>query len=147
MRSSRSVAFAIALLMSVTLAAADPLTAVVGSYLELQAALAADNFDGVKGPAAHIADQAKDMASGGKEIAAKATAVQQAANINAARDAFADLSAVVIAAAKADGWKGLDDVKVAYCPMNRKSWLQKDESVRNPYYGSSMLDCGLFQKK
>jgi hypothetical protein len=26
--------------------------------------------------------------------------------------------------------------------MVKKNWLQPDKSVRNPYYGSSMLTCG-----
>jgi len=34
------------------------------------------------------------------------------------------------------------DVKVAYCPMARKYWLQKGEAIKNPFYGQSMSDCG-----
>ncbi len=29
-----------------------------------------------------------------------------------------------------------------YCPMKRASWLSASKDVRNPYYGSKMLDCG-----
>ena len=36
-------------------------------------------------------------------------------------------------------------MKIAYCPMVRQSWLQKDEKIRNPYYGSTMLECGEFK--
>ena len=46
------------------------------------------------------------------------------------------LSDAVVAAAKAEGWKDLGDVKLAYCPMVKQSWLQKDEKIRNPYYGT-----------
>jgi hypothetical protein len=35
-------------------------------------------------------------------------------------------------------------VKVAYCPMARKSWLQKSGTIQNPYYGTAMSDCGRF---
>jgi hypothetical protein len=38
-------------------------------------------------------------------------------------------------------------VKLAYCPMVRGSWLQKDETIRNPYYGKGMLTCGEFKDK
>jgi hypothetical protein len=31
---------------------------------------------------------------------------------------------------------------VAYCPMARKSWLQPDEEIGNPYHGQSMPTCG-----
>ena len=29
-----------------------------------------------------------------------------------------------------------------YCPMKKASWLSNSKEVRNPYYGSKMLDCG-----
>ena len=29
-----------------------------------------------------------------------------------------------------------------YCPMVNKQWLQKGETVSNPYYGKAMLTCG-----
>lgn len=51
-----------------------------------------------------------------------------------------------IAAGKAEGWKDVPDVKEAYCPMVKKSWLQKDGSIRNPYYGPAMPTCGEFKK-
>ena len=46
------------------------------------------------------------------------------------------MSDAVIAAAKAEGWKDLSGVKLAYCPMVKRSWLQKDEKISNPYYGT-----------
>lgn len=29
-----------------------------------------------------------------------------------------------------------------YCPMAKAGWLQADKTVRNPYFGQAMLDCG-----
>lgn len=29
-----------------------------------------------------------------------------------------------------------------YCPMQDANWLSKDNTIRNPYYGSQMLSCG-----
>ena len=120
---------------------------VVEAYLQVQAALASDTFDGVKPAAAAVAAQAEKMGPSGASIAQAAKAVQTAGDMKAARAAFGDLSDAVIAAAKAEGWKGLDDVKIAYCPMAKESWLQKEEKIRNPYYGSSMLSCGSFQER
>ena len=125
--------------------ASDSLEAIVSSYLEIHAQLAADKIDGIKAPAAAIAKSAASMGEPGKKIAAAAKAVEQAGDLKTARDAFAPLSEAVIAVAKADGWQGLDDVKLAYCPMVNASWLQKDVAVRNPYYGSTMLTCGEFK--
>ena len=68
------------------------------------------------------------------------------ADLKAARDAFAALSDAVIAAGNAEGWQDVGEVKLAYCPMVKRSWLQKDQAqIRNPYYGSQMLTCGEFK--
>ena len=37
-------------------------------------------------------------------------------------------------------------LKVAYCPMVQKSWVQEDGAIRNPFYGSAMLSCGTFTR-
>lgn len=29
-----------------------------------------------------------------------------------------------------------------YCPMKKMYWISKEEEIKNPYYGSAMLDCG-----
>ena len=36
-------------------------------------------------------------------------------------------------------------VRVAFCPMAMRPWLQRDGALRNPYYGSQMLTCGSFR--
>ena len=46
-------------------------------------------------------------------------------------------------AGEGTGGKG---VRVAYCPMVKKSWLQTGGEIANPYYGSGMLRCGSFTK-
>jgi hypothetical protein len=38
-----------------------------------------------------------------------------------------------------------EGVKVAFCPMVRKPWMQQGEAIANPYYGSQMLTCGSFR--
>jgi hypothetical protein len=124
----------------------EALTAVVGSYLEIQAQLAADKVDGIKAPSAAIAAKAEALGKGGAAIAKAAKAVEGAKDIAAAREAFGPLSDAVIAAARAEGFNELKDVKVAYCPMAKKSWLQKGEEMRNPYYGTVMSTCGEFKQ-
>ena len=67
---------------------------------------------------------------------------ERAADLASARAAFGALSDAMLAAGKnADGGFG-DNVKIAYCPMAKKYWLQKGEAIRNPYYGKAMSDCG-----
>lgn len=126
-------------------APASPLKAVVASYLDIQTRLAADKLDGVDAAAAIIVREAGAMGSDGTAIVEAAKAVEAAADLRATRAAFAGLSEAVITAAKAAGWKDLGEVKLAYCSMVGSPWLQKEQEVRNPYFGSSMLACGVFR--
>ena len=141
----RSVLLAAAFAISVaaSVAASESMKTIVNSYLEIHAALAADKVDGIKTPAAKIAAEAERMGSDGAAIAKAAKQVEQAKDVKAARAAFGPLSDAVIAGAKA---AKIGDVKVAYCPMVNASWLQKDNTIKNPYYGSQMLTCGEFKK-
>ncbi len=36
---------------------------------------------------------------------------------------------------------------VAHCPMKNADWLQQDETIANPYFGSAMLGCGEVNRK
>jgi hypothetical protein len=125
------------------LVASESVKAIVNSYLEAHAALASDKLEGVKAPAAAMAAEAEKMGPGGASIAKHARALEQAKDLDKAREAFNPLSESVIAAAKA---AKIPDVKVAYCPMAKGSWLQKESTIKNPYYGSQMLTCGEFKK-
>jgi predicted RNA methylase len=136
----------IALAVVVTLQASDTMKAIVDSYLEIQAQLAADKFDAIKAPARAIADRAAQMGTSGNAIAKAAAGVERAADLSAAREAFGALSDAVIAAARAEEWKDVKDVKIAFCPMVKRSWLQKDEKIQNPYFGTQMSTCGEFKK-
>ena len=121
----------------------DVTRALVKSYLEIQGHLAADRYADVKGPARALASQATAMGKEGTELARAATAMAGAADLAAAREAFGPLSDAVIARVKADKTSDVArELRAGYCPMNRKSWLQREEQVRNPYYGTSMLTCG-----
>jgi hypothetical protein len=56
------------------------------------------------------------------------------------------LSDAVIALVQTDGFtEAAADLRLAYCPMAKRSWLQRDDRLRNPYYGSAMLSCGEFK--
>ncbi len=65
--------------------------------------------------------------------------IKKAKSIKTMRDAFGELSKPLAL------WTSLenpDGIYVAYCPMAKKSWLQDNNEVANPYYGSSMPRCG-----
>ena len=141
------IMFAMAMVTGISLHASEAMKAIVGSYLEIQGRLSVDKMDGVKAAARAITEQAAKMGTEGAAIVKAAKAMEEAADLKTARDAFGGLSDAVIAAGTAEGWKDLPDLRVAYCPMVKKSWIQKDDAIKNPYYGSSMLTCGEIKKK
>ena len=134
-------------LTGVSLQASDAMKAIVGSYLEIQGRLAVDKLEGIKPAAAAIGEQGTRMGAEGTAIVKAAKAMEESADLKSAREAFGALSDAVIAAGTAEGWKDIPDLRVAYCPMIKKSWLQKDDVIKNPYYGASMSTCGEIKKK
>ena len=145
-RSLASVLLAMVLAAGATLQASDAMKAIAGSYLEIQSRLAGDSVAGVKAAALAIGAQADRMGKAGEAIARAAKKLEGAADVKAAREAFGGLSDAVIAAGNAEGWKDLPDLRVAYCPMVNKSWVQKGEAISNPYLGRSMPTCGVIKK-
>ncbi len=100
------------------------------SYLQLQDALAHDEFAAAQAAA--------------KTLPGPAQAAGSAADITALRVAFRGLSDGVIARHRPEGFG------VAYCPMafdnEGARWVQSDGDVSNPYYGAAMLRCGAFEE-
>ena len=111
-------------------------------YLHIQLALANDSLDRVADAARTIAEEAAKMGGAAQAIGTAAQAVGAASDITTARAAFGPLSDALIAYGEDVGF---GDLKVAYCPMASKSWVQEAGALRNPFYGSAMLDCGVFQ--
>lgn len=131
-----------------------------GHYEQVRQALVHDHLDGV-------ADEARQLAAAVRRLEedfsveragvepADAVAVQEllpelasaadelaaAGDVGQAREAFSKLSRALVRYRKrvADA-----DLKVLYCPMASKSWLQPEAEteVGNPYYGGSMATCG-----
>jgi hypothetical protein len=121
----------------------DALRAIVKTYLDIHALLAQDKFDDLKGPAGTLASQTAALGRDGAALAKAATAFAGAKDLKVARDAFAPLSEALIGQVKANGSPDLaSDLRIGYCPMNRRSWIQREEMARNPYYGTAMLTCG-----
>lgn len=139
----------------------DAYTAMIDHYEMIRTALVHDTTDGVAENARGLESTARalaaefDAAAAGvpaeaaddarallPEIAEKADDLAVAEDLAAAREALGELTKPLVRYRKLTGDT---DVKVAYCPMVKKSWLQKDdETVGNPYYGQEMADCGEF---
>jgi uncharacterized protein DUF3347 len=128
--------------MALPARAADSISAVLTPYFRIQTALVDDRIDTVKSDALLVAQEAGGLGASGKPIEAAATTLSQASDIGAAREAFGRLSDAVIAYADATKTSPGTDVATVYCPMVKKSWLQKNGEVRNPYFGKAMPSCG-----
>jgi len=88
------------------------------------------------------AESAEDAAALLPDVAETAQALAAADDLKAARDALGELTKPLVRYQKLTG---ATDVLVAYCPMAKKAWLQKDdETIGNPYYGQKMPGCGSF---
>lgn len=124
-----------------------PFEAMAKHYEPIWQALAGDSTDGVAEHAERIAEIAEsgdhpaDAADIAPEIARRARTVAEAPDLEAAREAFGELTKPLVRYRKAVGAERLE---VAYCPMAEKAWLQPDGDIQNPYYGSEMLACGDF---
>lgn len=143
-RPLTALALLVSCLASVPVLAADIPKPALDPYLQLQTALAADSLADAQKAATTFVAQITPLGPALAKAIAPAKAISTAADIKAARTAFGDLSDIMLALA-GDGTGG-KDVRVAYCPMVKKSWLQTGTEIANPYYGASMLRCGTFTK-
>ena len=108
----------------------------VDSYLFIQKQLAADSLEGVSSAADQIYKDEKG------ELSKMSLALSKSKSIQEARENFKGVSNLFILSTSAKDRKG---ARVAYCPMAQAQWLQLGDSLKNPYYGSSMLECGRFE--
>ena len=139
LRIATIAAALVAMAVPASAAVADGLAA---PYLHIQVALANDSTDGVAEAARAIATEAAGMGQQAAAIGAAAEALAAATDLQSARDAFGPLSDALITYGRDVGF---GELRLAYCPMVDKEWLQATSEIRNPFYGSMMLTCGEFR--
>ena len=118
---------------------------VVDPYLSIDAALASDEVDGLQARAAEISVAARALGPSAAAIDKAAGQLASAADLADARTRFGVLSLAIDAYMTDQHLAPPTGVRVAFCPMAMRPWLQKDGTLRNPYYGSQMLTCGSFR--
>jgi hypothetical protein len=118
---------------------------IVDPYLKIQAALAQDRMDEVRTNAGEIASAATRLGEPATKMNSAAAQLASAGVIADAREKFGTLTDAVVTYMDGLQVKAPEGVRKAYCPMARKSWLQKGDTLANPYYGSSMPTCGEFK--
>ena len=110
-------------------AAAELSSAITSPYLKVQVALASDSTEGLSEAANAIAEAAATLGDDAKGLATAAGTLAAANDIVAAREAFGALSDALIEYAES---VGLGELRVAYCPMADKSWVQEDGVISKP---------------
>ena len=119
--------------------------AVLDPYLKIQAALSDDTLDGVKANAGEVATAATALGAPAMKIDTAAVQLASAVEIDDAREKFGRLSEAIDTYMTGLKLKAPEGVRVAYCPMVHKPWLQTASTIDNPYFGKSMLTCGDFR--
>jgi len=115
----------------------------VGSYLDMQAALAGDDLDGAKAAAKAMMESTGHSG----DLSALLHDMLAVESLDALRKPhFETLSNAMIAAAKSDPNAFEQSLTVMHCPMvypdRGADWLQGGEPLQNPYFGAMMLNCG-----
>jgi hypothetical protein len=118
---------------------------IVGPYLNADDALASDRTDGVRASAVDIGAAARALGPAAAGIDRAAVQLASAASLEDARTKFGAMSVAIDAYMSDQRLAPPAGVRVAFCPMVMRPWLQKDGALRNPYYGSQMLTCGSFR--
>lgn len=121
------------------------------AYFSIQSALASDDLSSAKDSATKLEEKvahsecAMDGGDCCTEVSGAAHGIANASDISAARTAFNDFSKAMIA--RVESHSPENAVYQMYCPMafNNKgaAWLQNNKDLRNPYFGASMLTCGM----
>jgi hypothetical protein len=119
--------------------------AVVDPYVKVAEALASDSIDGIRANAGDIATAAARLGALAFKIDTAALQLASADDLDDARAKFGVLSEAIDAYMAGQHLTPPDGIRVAFCPMVLKSWLQPDGELRNPYHGSQMLTCGSFR--
>ncbi len=130
---------------------------ILEAYLQLQSALAADDFDAAQAAAGQAAEALGDLDGEALPATIRGTwtdrqgplrealqAIASAEAIEPARAKFSDVSEHLAVLARQIG--GERTLYLMRCPMAFNNagarWLQFDATVANPYFGEAMLRCG-----
>ncbi|MEO5999126.1 MAG: DUF3347 domain-containing protein [Chitinophagaceae bacterium] len=116
-------------------------------YYDIKDALVAGNPNTASLKAETFVKAANDIGSrpisGGnfKSLIEQAGMISQTKDLKKQREYFSNFSNSMVSLARA---VKLSDKPIyqAYCPMKKASWLSSEKTIKNPYYGSSMLTCG-----
>ena len=128
----------------------EALQKVLDSYLPIWKALAKDSTDGVKDNATRLSKAASEAEGKVAEDSlktqlgalAKAATEMKTSDLKSTRESMKGLSRAIVGIFESHEVKMPAKYTIVECPMVNERWIQNQEDVLNPFYGSSMLRCG-----
>lgn len=137
---------------------------VYAGYLQIESALAQDDFPGAKSAFETMHVALHTLPKDGLDSLARIQwdsldgrmmmvlhPMAASKDIGAMRNNLGDFTPLMLDAIEKFGVAGSDPVFLFHCPMAKNGqgadWLQKDNSVRNPFYGKAMPQCGSLKKE
>ena len=122
-------------------------SSIMEPYLTIEEALVKDDIAPVRQNAGNIATAATALGAPAMRIQTGAAQLASADDLEMAREKFGILSDAMVTYMDGNKLNGGEGVKIAYCPMQKKPWMQKGDALANPYYGASseMATCGNFR--
>jgi membrane fusion protein, copper/silver efflux system len=124
--------------------------ALTQQYVQMQALLAGDQFEGVAdlfgaihATAARVDQNAAQPLADRLQLILKASA-EKPEDLKQARAAFKTLSLALIGILKGAPKKNAAQATLYqfHCPMSNGDWLQNHAEISNPYFGNEMPKCG-----
>ena len=136
----------------------EALRGVVDDYMPLQLALAEEDLDRARESIAALraaVDGVPDETHWREHVLPNLretlNTLDRADGLEAARTAFEPLSGALMDAVRAFGLSDGLPIYRVHCPMAfdfaGADWMQTDETIRNPYFGSEMFSCGTVKEQ
>jgi Cu(I)/Ag(I) efflux system membrane fusion protein len=124
------------------------------AYEESRDLLADDRLEGLEAAASRLSTAMREAEAGARVLSPRlqsilaessrvADSLGDAEDLEAAREAFGELSRLLLVMANVDP-RLLDDWHVFECPMTKTfpKWMQPDSEMENPFMGQAMPGCG-----
>ncbi|QDV05182.1 Cation efflux system protein CusB precursor [Planctomycetes bacterium Poly30] len=141
----------------------ESLDGLYGAYLDVQAALADDDEAAARTALSLVPEALAAVSAAGLRAGPRTLWVEEQRaiddayrkmaatdGIDALRVPFEDLSKAMLTVAREFGHAREADLSEAYCPMafddKGAAWLQVGDVIDNPYFGASMLRCGVVRE-
>lgn len=123
-------------------------TALVEAVNQLNVSLAADDVPTSHQNLSTVATTIPAFADAPEQVASITTSLEgipPKGSIADIREGVESLNNATMEFMKANQG-GENTYAMVYCPMVRARWVQTGKTIANPYHGSEMLTCGVFEK-